>query len=42
LTGVLIGTVVSAAVGIFILRVNPAPEAEGEAEASGIAAAPGL
>ena len=43
LTGVLIGAVVSAAVGIFILRVNPAPEAEGEAEASGIAGAvPGL
>jgi len=46
LTGVLIGAVVSAAVGIVILRLNPAPEAEGEAEASGMTAAaapvPGL
>jgi mannitol PTS system EIICBA or EIICB component len=44
LTGVLIGAVVSFAVGVFILRVNPAPEAESEAEASGISAAavPGL
>ena len=43
LTGVLIGAVVSAAVGIFILRVNPVQEAEGEEEATGIAGAvPGL
>jgi mannitol PTS system EIICBA or EIICB component len=43
LTGVLIGAVVSAAVGIFILRVNPVKEVEGEEEATGAASTvPGL
>jgi mannitol PTS system EIICBA or EIICB component len=43
LTGVLIGAVVSAAVGIFILRVNPVKETEEEAEAAGtVSAVPGL
>ena len=43
LTGVLIGTVVSAAVGIFILRVNPVKESENEEEATAtIGAVPGL
>jgi mannitol PTS system EIICBA or EIICB component len=43
LTGVLIGAVVSAAVGIFILRVNPVPESEGEEEATAAAGTvPGL
>jgi PTS system mannitol-specific IIC component len=45
LTGVLIGAVVSAAVGIFILRVNPVPETEDEEEAAvaGVASpVPGL
>jgi PTS system mannitol-specific IIC component len=43
LTGVLIGAVVSFAVGVFILRVNPVPEAEGEEEAAGVVGTvPGL
>ena len=43
LTGVLIGAVVSAAVGVLILRVNPVKETEGEEEASGtVSAVPGL
>jgi PTS system mannitol-specific IIC component len=43
LTGVLIGAVVSAVVGILILRVNPVKEAEGEEEATGtVSAVPGL
>jgi PTS system mannitol-specific IIC component len=43
LTGVLIGAVVSAVVGVVILRVNPVKEAEGEEEATGtVSAVPGL
>ena len=43
LTGVLIGAVVSAAVGIFILRVNTVPESEEEEAAAGAASpVPGL
>lgn len=45
LTGVLIGAVVSAAVGVVILRVNPVKETEGEAEEEATATAgavPGL
>jgi PTS system mannitol-specific IIC component len=43
LTGVLIGAVVTAAVGIVILRVNPVKEEEGEEEAAGtVSAVPGL
>ena len=44
LTGVLIGAVVSAAVGMFILRVNPVREVEGEEAGAGMAvgAVPGL
>ncbi len=42
LTGVLIGAVVSAAVGILILRLNPVKETEGEEEATAVGAVPGL
>jgi PTS system mannitol-specific IIC component len=43
LTGVLIGAVVSALVGMLILRVNPVKETEEEAEAAGtVSAVPGL
>jgi len=43
LTGVLIGAVVSALVGMLILRVNPVKETEGEEEAAGtVSAVPGL
>ena len=43
LTGVLIGAVVSAAVGILILRVYPVKEDEGEEEVAGtVSAVPGL
>ncbi len=43
LTGVLIGAVVSAAVGIVILRVNPVKESEGEEESTAaVGTVPGL
>lgn len=43
LTGVLIGAVVSAAVGIVILRVNPVKETEGEEESTAaVGTIPGL
>ncbi len=43
LTGVLIGAVVTALVGVLILRVNPVKEVEGEEEATGtVSAVPGL
>jgi PTS system mannitol-specific IIC component len=43
LTGVLIGTVVSAAVGVVILRVNPVKELEGEEESTAaVGTVPGL
>ncbi|HLO28366.1 MAG TPA: PTS mannitol transporter subunit IICB [Anaerolineales bacterium] len=43
LTGVLIGAVVSAVVGVVILRLNPVKEVEGEEEAtSTVSAVPGL
>jgi PTS system mannitol-specific IIC component len=42
LTGVLIGAVVSAVVGMVILRVNPVKETEGEEEVGTVSAVPGL
>jgi PTS system mannitol-specific IIC component len=42
LTGVLIGAVASALVGILILRVNPVKESETEEEAATVGAVPGL
>ena len=43
LTGVLVGAVVSALVGMLILRVNPVKETEGEEETVGtVSAVPGL
>jgi len=42
LTGVLIGAAVSAAVGIFLLKVRPVRETEDEEEAAPAAAVPGL
>ena len=43
LTGVLIGAVVAATVGIFVLRVNPVKEVEGEEEGTVMTeAVPGL
>ncbi len=42
LTGVLIGAVVSAAVGIFILRLNPVKEVEEEESTAATGAVPGL
>ncbi|MEW6405212.1 MAG: PTS mannitol transporter subunit IICB [Chloroflexota bacterium] len=42
LTGVLIGTVVSALVGVLVLRVNPVKEQASEEEAATVVAVPGL